>query len=377
MHLIAHPRFTLAAHPALEQEIRLVRALEGRLARRSNFLTEWDGRVGDNVPRMMALGTRQQPVSASRLEMWARCPYQYFLSRSLGLEGLPEAESEEISALDRGSLVHRILERFVGAPDRDLATLLAVADDEFAAAERQGITGYHLLWEIQQATIRDRLAGLFAAETEWLGDVGSVVSDAEVNFGPGTGVGEVSVAVPGLGDVWFRGAIDRLDVLPDAVRVRDFKTGAPGNYLVGRQGGQPKYSVGNGQALQLPIYLAAAEALHSNLPAEATYCFPLDRSRAVGHDPYTNSVENAAEFHATLSAIVGTARRGIFPAAPDSDGGRGGNCQFCNFNRLCPVRRYYTWENKRQNDPDVQQFTALKGLNQSPDDDRDDTDGDS
>ncbi len=377
MHLIVHPRLTLAAHPALQQEIRLVRALEGRLARRSDFLTEWDGRVGEDVPRMMALGTRQQPVSASRLEMWARCPYQYFLARSLGLEGLPEAESDEISALDRGSLVHRILERFVGAPARDLKTLLAVAAEEFAAAEQQGITGYHLLWEIQKATIRDRLAELLAAETEWLGDVGLVVSDAEVNFGPGTGVGEVSVAVAGLGDVWFRGAIDRLDVLPNSVRVRDFKTGAPENYLVGRQGGRPKYSVGNGQALQLPIYLAAAETLHSNLPAEATYCFPLDRSRPLGHDSYTNTVENAEELHATLSAIVGTARRGIFPAAPDSDGGRGGNCQFCSFNRLCPVRRYYIWENKRQNDPDVQQFTALKGLNQLPDDDRDDTDGDS
>ena len=160
MHLIAHPRLTLAAHPAVQQESRLVRALEGRRARRSNLLTEWDGRVGEDVPRMMALGTRQQPVSASRLEMWARCPYQYFLSRSLGLEGLPEAEAEEISALDRGSLVHRILERFVGAPARDLETLLAVAVDEFAAAEQQGITGYHLLWEIQQATIRDRLAGV-------------------------------------------------------------------------------------------------------------------------------------------------------------------------------------------------------------------------
>ena len=402
MHLMAHPKFTLAAHPALQQEIRLVRALEGRLARRSNFLTEWDGRVGEDVPRMMALGTRQQPVSASRLEMWARCPYQYFLSRNLGLEGLPKAESEEISALDRGSLVHRILERFVGAPARDLETLLAVVVDEFAAAEQQGITGYHLLWEIQKATIIDRLAGLFAAETEWLGDAGLVVSDAEVNFGPGTGVGEVSVAVPGLGEVWFRGAIDRLDVLPDSVRVRDFKTGAPGNYLAGTRGGQPKYSVGNGQALQLPIYLAAAEALrrqgvlhwrnrrlqlpiylaaaetlHSNLPAEATYCFPLDQSRPLGHDPYTNTVENAEELHATLSAIVGTARRGIFPAAPDSDGGRGGNCQFCSFNRLCPVRRYHTWENKRRNDPDVQQFNALKGLDQTPDDDQGETDGDS
>ena len=28
--------------------------------------------------------------------------------------------------------------------------LLAVAVDEFAAAEQQGITGYHLLWEIQK-----------------------------------------------------------------------------------------------------------------------------------------------------------------------------------------------------------------------------------
>ena len=36
---------------------------------------------------------------------------------------------------------------------------------------------------------------------------------AEEGFGPETDIGEVSVRVNGLGEVWFRGKIDRIDVV--------------------------------------------------------------------------------------------------------------------------------------------------------------------
>ena len=100
------------------------------------------------VPSINSIGTRSRPVSASALERWATCPFQYFLSRVLRLETLPDPESDEISPLERGSLVHKILERFVGRPGREIENLLAQAEEEFAYAERSGMTGYHLLWEI-------------------------------------------------------------------------------------------------------------------------------------------------------------------------------------------------------------------------------------
>ena len=62
----------------------------------------------------------------------------------------------QISALDRGTLIHLILERFLSEPPADgekklygaseQARLLAIADAEFVAAEARGETGYPLLW---------------------------------------------------------------------------------------------------------------------------------------------------------------------------------------------------------------------------------------
>ena len=71
------------------------------------------------------------------------------------------------------------------------------------------------------------------------------------------------------------------------------------------------------------------------------------------------------EFYVPLSAIVNAARRGIFPATPetagDSDQERG-NCTYCKFNRLCPVRRRQAWERKAREDAEtVLPFNSLGG----------------
>ena len=62
----------------------------------------------------------------------------------------------------------------------------------------------------------------------------------------------------GLGEVWFRGKIDRIDVVGDEVRVRDFKTGKPEPYFDGARGRRATRTLINGRAVQLPVYAAAA-----------------------------------------------------------------------------------------------------------------------
>ena len=78
-----------------------------------------------------------------------------------------------------------------------------------------------------------------------------------------------------LGEVSFRGKMDRMDVLGDEVRVRDFKTGKPEPYFDGIQGRKADRTVANGQALQLPVYLEAAQSLFPGKQITVSYCFPL------------------------------------------------------------------------------------------------------
>ena len=365
MHLVAETRDTLLHHQAIASDLRMTSGLNARNARNGNVLSSWDGRLGPDIARVAAIGTRDYPISPSALETWATCPYKFFLNRVLGIAAPPEEEEEdEMSASERGSLVHRILERFVREGNQTDTDLMDLAEAEFAIAEERGVTGYMLLWDMAKEDIRAGLQSFMAAEAGWLAGAAAEAS-AEDSFGRGTDIGEVSVAIDDLGEIWFRGKIDRIDVVGDEVRVRDFKTGKPEPYFDGARGRKADRTLANGRAMQLPIYVAAARQKYAD-PAvriSGSYCFPLADNDTHGVAPYTE--DDLKEFHVPLFAIVDAARRGVFPATPetagDSDQERG-NCTYCDFNRLCPTRRRQVWERKgREDAATVLPFNSLGG----------------
>ena len=364
MHLVAETRDTLLHHQAIASDPRMTSALKGRNARNGNVLSPWDGRLEPDIPRVAAIGTRDYPVSPSALETWATCPYKFFLNRILGIAAPPEEEKDEMSASERGSLVHKILERFVREGKQTDNDLLELAEAEFAIAEQRGVTGYPLLWDMAKEDIRAGLQSFMAAEAVWLAGA-ATESSAEDSFGRGTDIGEISVAIDDLGEIWFRGKIDRIDMVGDEVRVRDFKTGKPEPYFGGASGRKADRTLANGRAMQLPVYVAAARKKYPDLAVQisGSYCFPLADNNTHGVASYTE--DDRQEFFTPLLAIVDAARRGIFPATPetagDSDQERG-NCTYCDFNRLCPTQRRQVWERKAREDAaTVLQFNSLGG----------------
>ncbi|MBM3789984.1 MAG: hypothetical protein FJW35_06490, partial [Acidobacteria bacterium] len=131
---------------------------------RSRFqknLTRYDGRIFDSaLLRWLreTIGPAAGQVSASRLEMFAQCPYRFFLRRAMQLEKWEEPEASMGSdPLERGRAVHSILERFAGEsrgdswfrePESELwARLEAVARQELGRSRPAGIPD--LLWEIE------------------------------------------------------------------------------------------------------------------------------------------------------------------------------------------------------------------------------------
>ena len=359
MHLALSPSALLDEHPAMASDERTLRALAARTARFSSELTAWDGRVDSAHSRVTDIGGQTYPISPSALESWATCPYRYFLGRVLGLSSPTEVDEAEISSLERGLLVHRILERFVTEGGGTEEDLINVAEEEFESAVDRGVTGYHLLWDMEKQKILDALSRFFVKEAQWLGET-QAHSRAEVDFGQGTDAGEVVVSVEELGEVSFRGKMDRVDALGDEVRVRDFKTGKPDPYFDGIQGRKAERTVANGRALQLPVYLEAAQSAYPGKQITASYCFPLAEKNTHNVAPYTE--QDREQFHATLGVVVGMAREGIFPATPEqTDDEWGGNCKYCDFKRLCPARRRQFWEHKGRLDPSLQPFNHLQG----------------
>ena len=353
--MVDHPPELVGGHPAIAGDFRMVRALSARDARAGDLLSEWDGLVGDASPRLREVGSSERhAISPSALETVATCPYKYFLGRALGVSAPDEDPENELSNMDRGLLVHKILERFVEKGGKTERELLAVADEEFQSLESRGATGYPLLWDIQKEDIRSRLQKFLEGEREWLKS-SPKLSKAEVNFGGDSELGDVSIGVEDLGEIHFRGKIDRVDELEGEVRVRDFKTGKPDSYKE-KKSGDARRSVANGRALQLPVYLEAARAMYPDKSVSASYCFPLaDKKDVYNIGVYT--AENQDEFRASLKIIMGMIRDGVFPATPEDNSY--GNCNYCDFKRLCPTGKRQIWERKGRRDPAATVFNQL------------------
>src|SRR6185312_10993819 len=134
----------------------------------------------------------------------------------------------------------------------------------------------------------------------------------------------------------FQGSIDRIDRNGDGdVHVTDYKTGSGRSYE-----GLTEDAVLAGQHLQLALYNQAARA---NLPDAGTvrssFWFITSAAKFERVE-----VRSTPEVDQRLADVLGIITRGIrggvFPLVPGGEGQRGPeNCVYCDYNRICPIRR--------------------------------------
>lgn len=359
------------AHPVL------ARGIDAGSARLSPAFTRWDGFVGARE----GLGpTDGRPASPTSLEIWAKCPMQYYLRQVLRVaEFETPAEEISLSPRDRGSLIHGILQEFfeqtqdreTGAPwtDDDRARLRGIAERACDGAEAAGLGGKPLLWRGERERLLRDL-DLFLDEDAALRSFERLrFRAAEHRFGFG-GAPAVAVDLPGGQNVSFRGSIDRVDVAPDGgVRVYDYKSGRSGSY---EEIARPKGDyVDHGKRLQLPIYALAAEEAFGTpgTSTQASYWFIDEREafRRIGPPLDEARRERFAE---AVGLIVEGIGGGVFPANPGTPRPEGfGNCTWCGYDRLCQGDRAKRWEQK-QAAPEMAAYHALAG--DGGDDDGDD-----
>ncbi len=323
---------------------------------RSSTLTAWDGMLG--ADRQIAVSHDQRPISPTRLETYATCPYQYFLQFVLRLEQVEEPETvERLNALDRGRLIHDTLDQFLTRFSKQMvrgteagkelrAELRAIAEEVCREAERQGRGGYPLVWEFDKTALFEDLD--LWLELELQDQQGNDLHPHafEVRFGPswsGQAEGsEYSVDDPLTmqfdgGTLQFHGRIDRIDWNDErtSFRVIDYKTGRE------KKNGKEEFT--QGTTLQLPIYLlAAAEALKRQgldvtwEDGRAEYFFSTTRGSFKRlHFTGRTLQERWDEFLQLLSDMTGQIARGDFHPEP---GPKGDNCTFCLGKQVCDAR---------------------------------------
>ena len=353
-------RHPLAARGTLARANRLARD------RKSRRLTEFDGNLGQvAADARFGRSLGSAPISPTRLEAWAACPFRYFLGNVLRLGALESPEdTTTISALDRGSLIHAILEKFIVQSsdegrlpvpgeqwkDADLVRLMQLAEKEFSAAEARGITGKPLLWNLARQDIIDDLATFLVEDARMRSQNNIAFTRVEAEFGMGGNTPEAIDPETGLR---FRGYIDRVDISADGTLalVVDYKTGRASYY-----DGLKADPIDHGKRLQLGVYSLAAKGLAPVAQRfKAAYWFPTARGEFRFAPPDfldMDDEEVGQRFREGVSRIAAGIREGAFPANPGPPRDNSyENCRYCDFDSLCPSRRDELWDRKKADSP--------------------------
>jgi ATP-dependent helicase/nuclease subunit B len=297
--------------------------------------TEFDGDVGNDA----VLDPTAAVQSISRFETLATCGLSYFLRYVLGVNEVTDAaEITSIEAMDKGNLVHGVLETLVQEwlardlverPDWLEPAHLAeckrraefLIDERAVPLRDENRLGHETSWQIERAmllrAIKQTLDMERADSVEPLA--------AEHAFGPNEPNRAYSFTTD-AGVVSFQGKIDRIERIAGRLSVSDFKTTTAAD---------PRQSAPrstnptlDGTKLQLPLYAAVAardfgESHDDPADRHARYVY-LRRSDSISHDLPDEAHE---QFDIDLNGLAVRMAQGDFrPNVPHSKWG----CAACS-----------------------------------------------
>ncbi len=381
--------------PGVRQRPELRRGIELRRARKSAKLTRFDGNLSAGDLRGAVLAhpaNGSETTSASRLEMWAGCPHAYFVRHILKVEAIDDADDEHrISPLDRGSLVHRILERWLADaiaedavpppgtrwPESWRTRLLAVGKEECDRLTKRGLVGRRLYWEHDRRQILADLVRFLDFDNERRAHYGSRPAAVEQGFGmPHSESSAVSVEIGDGRSLSVRGSIDRIDLIdridPDGrsdttphggLLVIDYKTGSADPYA---KLGPDDPTLG-GRRLQLVLYDLAARSLLSlpdTVDGHGTYWFVSSKGQ-LSDAGYATDAARGQVLEAVNTIIDGIGD-GLFPLHPDAPVWRPRvPCDYCDPDGMGTRDQWRDFQRKRD-DPALARYLDLVDPDREP-----------
>lgn len=173
-------------------------------------------------------------LSASKIDTYFHCKFQYFCRYGLGARLLQKAD---MNALVRGTLVHHLLEKVLSKHKADVESLTAevIAEEVDAFTDlyfnelkldikQLGVVFGYMLNSLKQLVINliERISAEFS-QSEFK------ISDCELKIGDSQDVKSLKIELSDGGSVSVNGVIDRVDVADynekKYVRIVDYKTG--------------------------------------------------------------------------------------------------------------------------------------------------------
>ena len=310
---------------------RVVRAAAPIEQRRRSF--EGAGRHEGSLPGTAPerLVGPQVRWSATRVESYRTCAFQFFAGYGLGLREIEE-ELGEADAATRGTVIHEILEDVLrplaesgrplvpGTEDEALGRLSRRGRELWREAPERHHFGRAALWRLGWEAAADGLERLIRREAR---------RNQELGTDRIAGLEEpIAIALPGVDpELLLRGTIDRVDAGPGFAQIVDYKSGR----AIRRR------DVERGDRLQLQLYaLAAREQLGAGrLIARYAYLDPrAEQWELDSEQPDDRRLIEAAA--AQAAAVRSRAAAGDFRVDP-----RVTPCpSYCDFRHICRVNQF-------------------------------------
>ncbi|MBW3603727.1 MAG: PD-(D/E)XK nuclease family protein [Actinobacteria bacterium] len=370
----------LPIHPHIADDAELHQAATALRQRAGGQFGPFTGRLSEPAAKLAANHTWRRPVSATALEQWLGCPHAFLLRHVLGVKTVDNPEELlRISALDAGSLVHDVLDRWLrsriaaGPPAPDtpwpndaVAQLRSLASAALDDADQRGVTGHPVLWDLDRTRIAADLEEFIGRDDARRSAEGLTPDATELPFGFVAGAPELTVNLGDGRSVHIRGRIDRVDVTADGtVHVIDYKTGKS-TYYTGLTEEDP---LGGWSRLQLPIYGLAMRQHRGGAPAVHTeYWFVthVGRGERIGYW-LTDAV--VAQLRAALTLIADGIDAGLYPMRPPAKPSYGSHvqCAYCDPDGLGTAQLYREWERIRT-DPALRSYVTAVEPDALPDD---------
>ncbi len=382
------------------QTIHTDRGIQCATERANPDLSPRDGLLDAETVEELYPKSKREPYSASRLERYVNCGFQFYMQRILGIDGA-ESIDRTPDPLESGTLIHDTLERFftklqsepgdaVDITEYDQETLeadmleVALSELESAAFDYEGL--FYRRWLEQLfAGLGDPGAnpyysdprphegednGLFIRFIERERDREGELVPAwfEAPFGDdlgGDGVERFAIDLPNGEAIDFHGYIDRIDVSVNdersAVRLFDYKTGST----------PPMTTTTGGTTFQLPLYLLAVEqVLDSDLTdfEELSATYYQTKPPNSFHQPsgIESKFDSTAELQQFLTDVLpqrlqtlNTAiEQGRFHTTVLTESEA--KCEYCDYRESCDVRHHQRRERIGELEDDPETYVPLR-----------------
>ncbi|MEO8096322.1 MAG: PD-(D/E)XK nuclease family protein [Acidobacteriota bacterium] len=195
------------------------------------------------------LSVAHKMLSASSVDSYLQCPFQFFSRKTLRLRERPKVPRDRLDALLQGSILHHALAEWARMPLLGTAVLEQVFEEECAKA--------HVPRTYRKEAVRLELMRHFSG----------FIQDTQVSMPGWTQRVEESFTIALHGSLALRGRVDRMDVSPDnRALVIDYKY-SPSGTLRDKIAGSVA-----GDFVQAGVYLLAAERAFGLRPAGMLFC---------------------------------------------------------------------------------------------------------